>query len=206
MKRLLLAGLFALAGGLGNAQASVITFEDLPLDPPMTFGGDRTSGGFLFDTALNHSHIDNGTNWGANNGTTIMVIDDFGAPNPVTMSAGGATFAITGIDLSRANTFSTTSSTQVHVTGNLLGGGTVSTTFQLTPDFKFNTFVFDSSWTNLVSVVLDGDGATCCGQPGNYFAVDNIVVDTAVAPEPTALSLLGLASTVVWSRRRRNDQ
>ena len=37
----------------------MITLEDLALD--VGGGGDRTSGGFFFDTAMDHSHIDNGT-------------------------------------------------------------------------------------------------------------------------------------------------
>jgi hypothetical protein len=92
-------------GSIGSAQAAVITFEDLPVDPPGTFDGDRISGGFFFDSPTNHTHVDDGTNWGADNGTTIMVIDAFGADNDIIFSQiGGGPFALTGIDLSRANT------------------------------------------------------------------------------------------------------
>lgn len=204
MKRLMVVAALVIAGSIVNAQAAVITFEDLPLDPVGTAGGDRISGGFFFDTLLDHSHIDDGTSWGADNGTTIMVIDAFGAANNVTFSPlGGGPFTLTGIDLSKANTFSTTSAQNVEVIGNLVGGGTVGTLLALTPDFQFATFVFDSSWTNLSSVVLNGIGATCCGPvPGNYYAVDNIVVGTAV-PEPAVLSLLALGSGYLIRRRRK---
>ena len=203
MKRLVAVGLLVLAGSIGSAQAAVITFEDVALDPPGTFGGDRISGGFFFDSLIDHSHIDDGTDWGANNGTTIMVIDAFGGPNRVTFSPlGGGPFALTGIDLSRANTFSTTSATSVEFTGHLAGGGTVSTTFALPAGFSFTTFTFDASWTNLLSVVMNGVGSTCCGPtPGNYFGIDNIVVETV--PEPGVLTLFGLGSAYLIARRRR---
>jgi hypothetical protein len=203
MKRLLAVAALILAGSIGNAQAAVITFEDLPLDPPATPGGDRTSGGFLFDTLIDHSHIDDGTSWGTSNGSNIMVIDAFGAANNVTFSPiGGGPFALAEIDFSKANTFSTTSAQSVQVTGNLSGGGTVSTTVPLT-SFSFTTFAFDASWTNLSSVVLNGVGATCCGAlPGNYFAIDNIVV--SAVPEPAMMSLVGLGSAFLLGRRRRN--
>ena len=93
------------------------------------------------------------------------------------------------------------------------GGGTISTLLILDNNFTdvvanyFQTFIFDSSWSNLSSVALNGIGATCCGQPpGNYFAIDNIVVDVAptAVPEPGTLSLLGLASAYMVGRRRRN--
>jgi PEP-CTERM motif len=205
MRRLLAVAALILAGSIGNAQAAVITFEDLLVDPVGTLGGDRTSGGFLFDTLIDHSHIDDGTSWGASNGTRIMVIDAFGAANNVTFSPiGGGPFTLTGIDLSRANTFSTTSAQSVQVTGNLFGGGTVSTTLALTSGFNFTTFAFDPSWTNLSSVVLNGVGSTCCGAlPGNYYAIDNIVVETTAVPEPGTVSLLALGSAFLFGRRCR---
>lgn len=107
------------------------------------------------------------------------------------------------IDLSKANTFEATSAQGVEITGNLWGGGTVSTTLGLS-GFAFTTFAFDSSWNNPSSVVLNGIGSACCGPvPGNYYAVDNIVV-TVAAPEPGTFSLLGLGSAYVVGRRRRS--
>jgi hypothetical protein len=215
MKRLLALTALILGVSIGNAQAAMITFEDLPLEP--SGGGDRISGGFLFDTALNHSHIDNGT-WGTSNGSQFMMIDNVAASavpinNLTTFSPiVGAPFALTSIDISEAAGI-TTSARQIEVTGNLFGGGTISTLLILDNNFTdvvanyFQTFIFDSSWSNLSSVALNGIGATCCGQPpGNYFAIDNIVVDVAptAVPEPGTLSLLGLASAYMVGRRRRN--
>ena len=207
MRRLLAVAILVVAGSIGNAQAAVITFEDVAVAPGTQLNvTDVISGGFLFNTLLDHGHLDNGI-WASGNGTTYMVIDAFGAANNVTFSPlGGGPFALSGIDLSKANTFSTTSATSVEVTGHLLGGGTVSTTFAL-PGFTFSTFLFDSSWTNLSSVVLYGIGSACCGSvPGNYFALDNVVVDTTAVPEPGALTLLGLGSAYLIARRRASHR
>ena len=217
MKRLLALGALVLAGSIGNAQAAVITFEDLLLDTAGT-GGDRTSGGFFFDTALDHSHIDNGT-WGTSNGTQFMVVDNVasnpgGINNSTTFSpTGGGSFALTSIDLSEAGGSGTTVR-QIQVVGNLFGGGTTGP-LMLTLDFDpvsnpvlgFQTFAFGAGWDNLSSVVLTGIGAACCGQPpGNYYAIDNIVVEVAptAVPEPGTLTLVGLGSAYLIRRRRRN--
>ena len=70
----------------------------------------------------------------------------------------------------------------------------------------FQTFFFGPSWTNLSSVALNGMSALCCGDiKGNYYGIDNIVVDVASpVPEPGTLSLLGLGSAYLVGRRRRN--
>jgi hypothetical protein len=53
----------------------------------------------------------------------------------------------------------------------------------------------------LSSFTLTGLGALA-GPGSNYFAIDNVVVGTAV-PEPGTLSLLGLGSAYLFGRRRR---
>ena len=97
----------------------------------------------------------------------------------------------------------------ITVTGNLVGGGTVS--IMLFPDDifdgpggqpDFQTVAFGPAWTNLASVTLLGTGATFGTL--NYFAIDNIVVDPAAVPEPGTLTLLGLGSAYLIRRRRRN--
>ena len=202
------------AASVGNARAaSIINFEDLALDTGGV-GGDRISGGFFFDTAWNHSHIDNGT-WGTSNGTTFMMIDNVaanlgGTNNTTTFSpTGGGPFSLSSIDVSEAGNTGTMAR-QVQVTGNLFGGGTVSTTLVLDLNLVdaatanyFQTFIFGPAWTNLSSVSLNGMGALCCGSPGNYYGIDNIVVDVASpVPEPGTLSLLGLGSAYLLRRHR----
>src|SRR4051794_13705752 len=75
MRRFLAIGVLVLVGSVGNAQATTITFEDLAIDDGAVTGGDRTSGGFFFDSATNHSHIvEAATSWGTGNGTHFMLI------------------------------------------------------------------------------------------------------------------------------------
>jgi hypothetical protein len=103
---------------------------------------------------------------------------------------------------------------QITVTGNKVGGTTVSATLFLDGIFDgpggqpdFQTFAFGPEWANLVSVVLLGTGGTSPFpglSPLNYFAIDNVVVDTAAVPEPGTLTLLGLGSAYLIRRRRRN--
>jgi PEP-CTERM motif len=225
MRRLLALVALVLAGSVGNAQATTITFEDLPLDEA-GIGGDRTSGGFFFDTATDHSHIvQAAATWGTGNGTHFMMIDDVGGThppptNPLTFSpVSGALFTLTSIDISEAGGIGpinlSTTARKIKVTGNQFGGGIVTATLNLDLNFidnqpanYFQTFTFDPAvWGNLSSVVLQGTGALCCGNipgmGGNYYGIDNIVV-TAAVPEPGTLTLLGLGSAYLIRRRRSN--
>ena len=215
MRRLLALAALLVLGSIGNAQAATITFEDLAIDDGPIVGGDRTSGGFFFDTATEHLHVvQAAASWGTGNGTNFMLIDDVGgthppATNPITFSPTlGGPFALLSIDISEASQV-ISYSRQIEVTGNVFGGGTVFTVLDLddnfvdsTPANYFQTFTFDPTWGNLSSVILQGINS----QPlnGNYYAIDNIVVDTTAVPEPGTLSLLGLGSAYLIRRRRRN--
>jgi hypothetical protein len=212
MRRLIALVTLVLAGSVGNAQATTITFEDQGFVPMLPFNaeprnGDLTSGGFFFDMAgpnpvyqlaNNSAHVDNGT--------TYMVIE--GTTSQATFSPiGGAPFALTSFSYAEWQEAGTART--ITVTGNQVGGTTVSTTLTLdlifdgpggSPDFQ--TAAFGPQWANLVSVTLLGTGATFGNL--NYFAIDNIVVDTAAVPEPGTLTLLGLGSAYLFGRRRRN--
>ena len=206
MRRLLALVALVLAGSVGSAQATTVTFEDVAIaDGNPNFATDVTSGGFFFDTATNHSHITNGDQF-ASNGTHFLGLDAFGGPTTMISAVGGGPFGFNSIDVGEWSFGGGTLwARHVVVTGNLFGGGTVSRTLDLNGIFDgpggvadFQTFAFDASWTNLSSVVLQGTG----GDPGNYFGIDNVVVNAV--PEPGTLTLLGLGSAYLIRRRRSN--
>jgi hypothetical protein len=211
MRRILALVLLVLAGSIGNAQATTVTFEDLAVAHGTEVfhdgNADPISNGFLFDAA-SHSHIANAF-WGTDNGSTHLVLDDVLGPDATTISPiVGGPFALSSIDISEAHDNPFFSARQIEVTGNLFGGGTIFTVLALdnnkvngvTADY-FQTFAFDAGWSNLSSVKLNGIGARAGG--GNYYAIDNLVVNSAV-PEPGTLTLLGLGSAYLIRRRRRN--
>ena len=201
--RLSLLLALVLAVSIGNAQASIITFQDVPLADGPAFATDVTSGGFFFDTAANHSHITNGDAF-ASNGTQFLGLDAFGGPTTTISPVGGGPFAFSSIDVGEWSFGGGTLwARHVLVTGNLVGGGTISRTLDLDGVFDgpggvsdFQTFAFDASWTNLSSVILQGSG----GDPGNYFGVDNVVL--SAVPEPGTLTLLGLGAAFLIRRRQ----
>jgi hypothetical protein len=210
MKRALALGVLILAGRIGSAEAAIITFEDIGVAVGTEVFHDAAvdpiSGGFLFDAA-SHSHIANRF-WGTDNGGTYMVVDGVLGADPITVSAlSGEAFALTSLDISEAHSTARFTATQVDITGNLSGGGTISQTLFLDNNLVdnvfgnyFQTFVFDAAWSSLSSFTLDGAGAQATGS--NYYAIDNVVVSQAV-PEPATLSLLALGSVCLFGRWRR---
>jgi hypothetical protein len=200
-----------LAATVSGAHAATINFEDHAVSPgtAMPLTGDPASGGFGFDTLGDIFQWANAST--SDNGSTYLVLENLGGENRTTLSAvDGAPFALLSMDLSEWQT-EQSSARQVAVTGNLFGGGTVSTLLTLNGDFNenvlanyFQTFTFDTAWGNLASVVLVGTGSTFNGGTGNYFGIDNIEVGAATqVPEPGTLSLFGIGSAILAGRRRR---
>lgn len=108
----------------------------------------------------------------------------------------GNSFSVTGF---RASTYNTTSET-LTVVGNLLGGGTVSSTFALT-----------AAPTNFILNLLGLESADFyIGVPGSSsgFQLDNIVGSLSTVPLPSAGWLLvsALGAFAVFGRRRANKR
>jgi PEP-CTERM motif len=108
----------------------------------------------------------------------------------------GNAFTLSSIDLSILHPNG--ASPPVVFTGTLVGGGTVTQTFTPTV-FGFQTFVFNSSFTNLTSVSWRQGTDEL-----NAHQFDNIVVSSV--PEPSAMLLFGtglMASAARIRKRRR---
>lgn len=197
------------------ASALVIDFEDIAVAPGTnSIGGDRISGGFEFDTQADHSHIANAC-FGADNGSSYLVIDDFNGYNPVVQfeALSGATFDLHTIDVSEwEDSYVGANALTVDFTGFRAGGGGPifrTVTLDLVwdgigPLVDFQTVTFDSAWSNLLSLTMKGLGATV--PDTNYFAIDNIDVtldETPPVPEPTTLLLLGSGFVGLAIKKRK---
>jgi hypothetical protein len=191
------------------AAAATITFEDVAVSSGSdVLGGDVTSGGFVFDSSGDHLHRINSIL--ASNGTTNLGIHEFPGFDNVVMirpQAGGV-FSLNAIDF--GEWLGTNPPTTIQING--VGGSSPTATFVLdgftdgpggAPDFQ--TLTFDATWSNLTAVTLNGIGGPLDvnGRPLGSFALDNVVVTTAV-PEPASLLLMGtgLAAAVRSLRRR----
>jgi hypothetical protein len=123
-----------------------------------------------------------------------------GGSNATLTPSGGGTFSIQSIELAHLyqGAFDAQSFT---FTGNLSGGGTVSQTFTIGPQVQFATFMpflFDASWTNLLSVDF-------AQQDYSYYQFTNIVLNGAssTVPEPASMMLLGTGLVGVFGAARR---
>jgi hypothetical protein len=198
MKAIIITGLLAVASLLGmplNSDALVIDFENLLYEPNLS--RDIQAGGFNFDFKVDHAHLLNDTHLGIpSNGTTYLAVDDELGDNPASMTplvSSAAIFSLNSVDIAE---FFIEPSTQLLVTGQYSNGGTVS--MSLVPDGVFDgigglpdfqTFTFDESWSDLVSVTFDSISVSGTHQG---WAMDNIVLnETRSVPEPSALLLIG---------------
>src|SRR5688500_7760858 len=200
------------------AAAVVITFDDVVVSPTNVIMTAETSGGFNFTSS--HFHIINSpTSCGfggcVQNGTQYAAEDAPTLAGPVTMApVAGGTFSLLSFDGAEmwldsvaATSGGFTNALNIHVVGNLSGGGTVAADFLL-DQLKdgaggladFQSFLFGAGWTDLTSVVWSGTDA----QGGlASMAFDNINASSASVPEPSTLLLIAAAMLGFAGWRRR---
>lgn len=112
-----------------------------------------------------------------------------GGPAELTQ-VGGGTFSIFSMDV-----WEDAAGDGINVTGYLLGGGTVGTTFTATGPAVAN-YSFGSEWQNLTLVEF-----ATFSSSGSPAIIDNIVV--SAVPAPAAVWLFGSAlAGLAWLRRR----
>lgn len=191
-------------------QAAIINFEDVAeaSGAAPAYSTDITSGGFKFHALQNHHHLSHDyTAPGVANGTTIYTIDNNGG-GPLTSSTmtqtGGGVFTLNSFWIAEHDR-DLGDASQVTITGNLFGGGTITQIVNLdgihddtggVNDFQFVSL----QWTNLTSVVFQATAGT--GDRG--FSLDDITVNNAVpTPEPATLLMWGTAGLGLIAVRRR---
>ena len=180
---------------LTSLTAATIDFEEITSGNCRFIGTSFTSQGFLFTKGNASSSGYFSCNAGVvGNNTSPGMIDANHTSNPIMSLVGGGTFSVQSFDAGAR--FSNTA-TSLFVSGQKLGGGTVSTTL------NFNGTVFETfnltGFTNLTSISWLGQGAPSVSE----FIFDNIVVNEAAAiPEPASFAFLALALAAFMIRKK----
>jgi hypothetical protein len=123
---------------------------------------------------------------------------DNGQGGTVEISDGGTAFTLNSIDLSFL--LNESGSVPVTFTGNYVGGGSTMQTFTVT-QFGFQTFTFNSTFTNLANVEFGPQF------PPPFYQFDNVMVNGSSRPVPEPASMLlfgsGVGAAIVKLRRRK---
>ena len=131
-------------------------------------------------------------------GSAGLTMGATGASATLELSLAGSCFDIFSIDLSFIEP-DALSAASVEFLGTQSDGTIVSQTFQPTA-FGFQTFAFDASFQDLLTVVWVQNSLN--SQTGHQF--DNIVVNAGnPIPEPSAARLFGIGLPILATRLRR---
>ena len=223
-KSYLLGAVCTFLAWTSTSQAVTIDFESLTTSSSTLIGNGSPyyEDGFFVqassDTGPGILGAEDGwdSNRGSSNGTvTAAAIDDEGS-NSATFYLGqadAAPFSLFSIDFGEivktGDVDDVVVADSVLVTGNLIGGGTVSSTVDLdlisdgiggADDFE--TFLFDSQWSNLWYVKFYATRQVADGTL-TYVNFDNIVVSTVPIPPAIWLFGSGLLGLVGMARRKK---
>jgi hypothetical protein len=175
-------------------------------------GGTISSDGFDFTISPTGSFIAVNYGFGGsnflNNGTSSFFLANSGS---VTMdetvaSAGG--FSLNSFDLGGSWSDMGRWASGINLTGNLVGGGTVSTYIAMPTSFAFQNVMLNG-FTGLSSVVFSPVINANNGGSNYEFQIDNLAVNqpqAAAVPEPAtwAMMLIGFGATGFAMRRRKS--
>lgn len=198
----------ALTLGAGAAQATTVTFDDLPADALniLPVGTNFATGGYNFSVINDYVWILPAMSQGgyASNGTTSL---DLGGTVTVT-NAANKVFSLASIDLASVSALSTST---VKLTGTDVSGSQIVQTYTMSglnspKPFDLTTHHL-TGFNNLTSLVLELIYNPMT-EPTYFSLVDNLVFNeqaVSAVPEPETWAMLGLGLAMVagLSRRKR---
>lgn len=202
MKAIQKLAAFLICASFGSvAQATVVDMESLPSGACHYIGSSVTTQGYSFSASQILFSCDGNV---LSQDPTRGIIDANG-PSKITMtSESGVAFNLKSFDAgSRTLAYNVTrpndyqGSSTVTVTGNKVGGGTVTNVF------NFNGLAYQNfsvvGFSNLSSVIFSGSGYSMNPE----FILDNVNVSAVPEPESYAMLLAGLGLMGYMVRRRK---